>query len=399
MNNQKSQFEFIALMASLMSIVALAMDALLPALGVIGESIGIIRSNDSQLLITMMFLGLGVGQLLSGPLSDSIGRKRVVYWGFLLFLVSSFICTTAESLEVMVAGRILQGIGLSAPRTISMAIVRDSYRGNQMARIMSFVTVIFILVPAIAPTLGKLLLDGFGWQFIFYAQIIAAILIVIWFAIRQEETLDETNKLKFNGQLYLHGLKVFFESRQALVYTIILGFITGSFLVFLSTAQKILGEQYGLEDTFPYLFAAVALTVGISTFLNGVFVVRFGMRKLVLASSVFFSLISLAYVLLFYRESNPSIYILMSFLVIQFLSLGFLFGNLSALAMEPLGKIAGIGAAINGFIATIIGVPIAYYIGSQLDTTALPLFMGFFMAGLLSLILLLYERSLEKAMD
>ena len=152
---QISKLEFIALMAFLMSIVALSIDALLPALDQIGLSIGIQDARDNQLLVTMIFLGLGFGQLIFGPLSDSFGRKPIIYIGFILFVLASILCVNAQSIEVMVIGRILQGIGLSAPRTISIAMVRDSFSGNYMAKIMSFIVVIFILVPVIAPAIGK----------------------------------------------------------------------------------------------------------------------------------------------------------------------------------------------------------------------------------------------------
>lgn len=162
-----SQFEFVALMASLMSVVALAIDALLPALDVIGIDIGTQIEADNQLLITMIFLGLGIGPLLFGPLSDSKGRKPMVYIGFAIFLLASVLCVFSRSLEVMIAGRILQGIGLSAPRTMAIAIIRDRYSGDYMARIMSFVTVVFLLIPIVAPALGKFILDQWGWEAIF----------------------------------------------------------------------------------------------------------------------------------------------------------------------------------------------------------------------------------------
>ena len=187
--NNKVSIEFVALMASLMSIVALAIDALLPALSIIGRAVQSTESTDNQLLITMIFLGLGCGQLLFGPLSDSFGRKPIVYFGFVIFLIASFICIYAESLAIMIIGRILQGVGLSAPRTVSISIIRDSYKGDYMAKIMSFVTVVFILVPIVAPALGKFILNIYSWQAIFYAQLIFAAIIGIWFWKRQKETL------------------------------------------------------------------------------------------------------------------------------------------------------------------------------------------------------------------
>ena len=169
---QKTELEFIIIMASLMSLVALSIDALLPAISDISKSIHIVDLKNNQLFITMIFLGLGFGQLISGPLSDSFGRKPVIYVGFIVFAFASLICVFASSLEMMIVGRLLQGIGLSAPRTISIAMVRDRFSGNYMAKVMSFIVVIFILVPVIAPALGKLMLDSYGWRSIFYSQLV-----------------------------------------------------------------------------------------------------------------------------------------------------------------------------------------------------------------------------------
>ena len=391
-----SQLEFIALMASLMSLVALAMDALLPALGNIGLAIGTLKTTDQQLLITMIFLGLGLGQLIAGPLSDSFGRKPVIYYGFLLFILASFLCVSADSLELMIVGRILQGIGLSAPKTISVAIVRDSYSGDYMAKIMSFVIVIFISVPAIAPALGKYLLDHWGWTSIFYTQIVMAVIVLIWFGMRQAETLKNEYKVHFNMQRLSEGVKEFFKYKQTVVNTIILGFITGAFLVFLSTAQIIFTEQYQMPEEFPYLFAAIAASVGISTLLNGLWVVRMGMEKLIYISTALFTLIALIYVVLFFQTENPSVYVLLSFLVIQFFTFGFLFGNISALAMQPIGHMAGMGSALNGFISTVMAVPIAAVIGQFIKHSALPLFIGFMVSGLIALTLMVVFGITQK---
>lgn len=392
LQKRRSQFEFIALMASLMSLVALSIDALLPALEEIGISINVQESHQNQLLITMIFLGLGVGQLFFGPISDSFGRKPMIYLGFLLFVIASFICVSATNLEMMIFGRILQGIGLSAPRTISIAMVRDSFSGNYMAKIMSFIVVIFILVPVVAPAIGKVMLDLYGWRFIFYSQLIYGCFVLLWLWKRQPETLPKENRIPFSFNLFFNGTKEFLKYKQAVVFTLISGFVTGSFIVYLSASQQIFQEQYHLKEEFPYIFAGLAITVGLATFLNGTFVVRFGMLRLVSVFLVFFTAIPLLYGLLFFGKSNPSIGVLLFFFGIQFFALGFLFGNLRALAMQPVGHIAGIGAAINGFVSTVMAVPIATFIGSYVITTTLPLFLGFLVCGLLSLLLLFYLR-------
>lgn len=386
--SQKSKLEFVALMASLMSIVALSIDALLPALEQIGISIGTYQSNDNQLLVTMIFLGLGVGQLILGPISDSLGRKPVIYFGFAVFVLASFLCVSATSIETMVLGRILQGIGLSAPRTISIAMVRDRFSGDYMAKIMSFVVAIFILIPIIAPTFGKIMLDAYGWKSIFYSQLLFGVVVLFWLWKRQPETLAPENRKVFKLNLFVSGTKEFLKHRQAIIFTLMSGFITGSFMVFLSSSQQIFQEQYKLVNEFPYIFGGLAFSVGISTFLNGTLVLRYGMQKLVKVFSILFVTVSLLYVFFFFGKENPRLYILLIFFGLQFFSIGFLFGNLRSLAMQPLGHIAGIGAAINGFVSTIMAVPMATYIGSFINTTALPLFTGFLICGGCSLLLL-----------
>ncbi|CAL2078004.1 MFS transporter, DHA1 family, bicyclomycin/chloramphenicol resistance protein [Tenacibaculum sp. 190524A02b] len=392
-SKDSSGLEFIFLMASLMSLVALAIDALLPALSQIGTSIKATNSEDKQLLITMIFLGLGFGQLISGPLSDSLGRKPIIYLGFLIFTIASFICITANSLETMIFGRILQGIGLSAPRTISIAMVRDSFSGNYMARIMSFIVVIFILVPVVAPSIGKVFLDFWGWKSIFTSQLIFGFIVMIWLWKRQPETLNENFKSKLSLSLFYSGFKEFIKFKQAVVFTLISGFITGSFMVYLSASQHIFEVQYNLIEEFPFIFACLAISVGLATFLNGKFVMKYGMFKLVYFFTIIFIIIPIIYIFLFSGNANPSISILLLFFGCQFFAIGFLFGNLRALAMEPIGHIAGVGAAFNGFISTIMAVPIATYIGKYITINVVPLFTGFLVCGVISFVLLVSVKN------
>tara|TARA_R110002124_G_scaffold138576_6_gene302126 strand:- start:54234 stop:55379 length:1146 start_codon:yes stop_codon:yes gene_type:complete len=380
-------------MAFLMSVVALAIDAILPALDIIGLAVGTEKLADNQLLITMIFLGLGIGPLIFGPVSDSVGRKPVVYVGFLIFIIASFMCVHTSNLTVMIAGRILQGIGLSAPRTIAIAIIRDMYSGDYMARIMSFVTVIFLIVPILAPALGKLVMDYHSWEGIFYIQIVFSILVSFWFWRRQPETLSETNKIALSRRIFRNGFKEVLSQKRTMGFTVISGLIVGSFLVYLSSSQQIFQEQYGLKEQFPYIFAALAIGIGLSTFLNGTFVVKYGMQKMVTYSLLAYFLTSLLYIILFFNGDNPRVEILLLFFGLQFFSIGFLFGNLRALAMEPVGHIAGIAAAITGFISTIMAVPISTFIGRFIKDSTLPIFIGFLVCSTLSIMILRLIRN------
>ncbi|GAA4281752.1 multidrug effflux MFS transporter [Gaetbulibacter aestuarii] len=389
-------FEFIAMMASLMSLVALSIDALLPALATIGSDLQTHSSNENQLLITMIFLGIGCGQLVFGPLSDSFGRKPIVYVGFSIFIIASLICVFTKNFEVMIVGRILQGIGLASPRTLSLSMIRDQFHGDYMAKIVSIVVMFFILVPVVAPTLGQFLLNFFNWESIFYFNLIIGVFVIIWFAIRQPETLEKEKRIKFSSHLFIDGVKEFFKYKEAVAFTLVSGFITGSFMVYLSTSQQIFQVQYNMADMFPYIFASLAITVGLATFLNSQLVEKFGALKIAFVSCIGYAVVSILYVFLFASGKNPSVYLLLTFFAMQFFFVGFLFGNLRALAMEPLGHIAGIGAAINGFISTVMAVPIANFIGSFVKTSVLPLFIGFSIFGILSFLVFIILRKIPQ---
>jgi DHA1 family bicyclomycin/chloramphenicol resistance-like MFS transporter len=386
------EFEFVALMAFLMSNVALSIDAILPALPNIGEALQVADANNLQLIIIMIFLGLGLGEVVFGTLSDSFGRKPIVYTGVGVFILASLLIIWAPSLEVMLVGRVIQGMGLSAARSVSIAIIRDTYKGDRMARIMSFIMTIFILVPMIAPIWGKFVLEAFNWQAIFSFQLIFIGLVVIWFGLRQRETLSKDKRIMISKQMFANGIREFFRQKNTVRYTLMSGLVQGTFIVYLGSSQQIFQGQYGLVDEFPYIFGGLAFAIGFSSLMNGFLVVRFGMIKLVQTSLLLTLLSSLTYIFLFLNSPNPSVAVLIGFLFFQFLTLGFIFGNLSALAMQPLGHIAGIGAAIYNFIAMFLAVITAVIIGNFIQDTVLPLFAGFVLSSVIGLVLMLLSK-------
>ncbi|MFN2116760.1 MAG: multidrug effflux MFS transporter [Candidatus Promineifilaceae bacterium] len=384
-----SQAEFVIILSLMMSLTALATDAMLPALPQIGADLQVQSANSRQLVVSSLFLGLALGQLFFGPLSDKTGRKPGIYGGLSLFVLGSLISVFSVSFPMMLAGRFLQGTGVSAPRAVGLALVRDRFEGRAMARVMSFVTTVFILVPMIAPSMGQALLLFTGWRSIFGAFVLLAIITLLWFGLRMPETLAPEDRAPFSLRRILTAMGEIFRTRPALGFTVTAGFISGAHLGYLNSSQQIFQEEYGLGELFPIYFAVIALSIGLASFLNARMVMRFGMHFLVkwaLITMLGLAIISAAVSLV--TGGQPPLWFLMIYLMMTFFTVGVLFGNQNALAMEPLGRIAGVGAAVVGSLSTFISVPIGTLIGQSYNGTVLPLVIG--MAAMAGLSLIVY---------
>ncbi len=374
--------EFITLMAFMMSLVALSIDTMLPALSVIGKELGVMKENSNQLIISMLFLGMAAGQLLYGPISDSTGRKPAIYLGYAIFILGCLLSLFAMSFPVMLAGRVLQGFGAAGPRVISLALVRDQYEGRKMARVMSFVMTIFILVPMIAPALGQAVIMLAGWRAIFATFLVIALVSLVWFAIRQPESLEVQKRIPHSLKRLQTTLKEILTNRHALGYTITAGLVSGAFIGYLNSAQQIFQGKYALAERFPLYFALLAFSLGSASLFNAKLVVRYSMHSLCRRALFTINGISAALLLVeLLQHHDPTLALLMVYLLITFFSTGILFGNLNALAMEPLGRYAGVGAGVVGSLSTFISLIIGTAIGQSYNGTAIPLTAGFFVVS------------------
>ncbi|MCB0155677.1 MAG: multidrug effflux MFS transporter [Anaerolineae bacterium] len=381
--------EFVALMALMISLVALSIDALLPALPEIGQALGVQRENDNQLIISLLFLGMAVGQMIYGPLSDSTGRKPAIYVGFGLFASGSLLALFATSMPMMLAGRVLQGLGAAGPRIVTMALIRDQYDGRAMAQVMSFVMAVFILVPVIAPTFGQTILIVAHWRAIFGVYLVMALVAATWLAVRQPETLLVSQRIPFSLARIARAIREVFTLRIALGYTIATGLVFGAFLGYLNSAQQIFQDQYGLGQLFPLYFSVLALSIGSASFLNGRLVMRYGMRSLSIWALLSVGTLSAVFWLISYAwAGQPPLGFLMVYLLLAFFGIGILFGNMNALAMEPLGHIAGVGAAVVGSLSTLISLLLGTAIGQSYNGTILPLIGGFALLSVASLLVM-----------
>ncbi|MEM7336038.1 MAG: multidrug effflux MFS transporter [Chloroflexota bacterium] len=370
--------EFVTLMALLIALVAVSIDAMLPALPEIGAELGVRQANDSQLIITWLFIGMGIGQLFYGPISDSVGRKPIIYLGLGIFSIGCILSITATTYSMMLFARLLQGLGIAGPRSVAVAIVRDQFSGRMMARVMSFIMSVFILVPIIAPAIGQGILLFAGWRSIFGFYLVLTLIAFLWYALRQPETLLPESRIPFKIVTISAAFREVFSNRIALGYTIAAGLISGAFLGYLNSAQPVFQVQYGLGTRFPLIFAIIAISNGLASFLNARLVLRFGMRKLSHGANNALALISILYLLYAYQmQGNPPLWTFIAYFLVNFFAVGILFGNLNALAMEPLGHIAGVGAAVVGSLATLISTPLGAWIGLEFNGTVLPVISGF----------------------
>lgn len=377
--------EFIALMALLTSLVALSIDAMLPALNQIGSDLNSQSSQQTYLVISLFFGGMALGQIFFGPFSDARGRRLTILVGLIIFILGTMVCYFAKSIEVLLVGRLIQAFGVSGPRVASMAVIRDQYSGDQMARVMSFITVIFILVPMIAPLMGQAVMQHFHWREIFTVFWIVALISGAWFFIRQPETLLRVNRNKFAWHHFLRSCWWLLKQPQVMGYSIAMGFIFGSFLAYLSASQTIFQEIYDTGEWFPLVFATLAFSIGLASLFNGMMVMRWGMQS-ICDRAVFFSMvfgITLTAVTLYF-DGVPPLWLFISTLFVGFFFIGMLFGNLNALAMLPVGHIAGLGAAFIGSFTSLISVPIATTINVFLSDDVTPIAIGFLLFSVLS---------------
>ena len=386
--------EFVIMIALMTSMVALSIDAMLPALPLIAGDLGVENLNHSQYVITHFFAGLAAGQIFFGPLSDAAGRRPAIMVGLFVFVAGCLLSLFASDFSFMLIGRLLQGFGAAGPRIASIALVRDRYRGREMARVMSFVMTVFILVPVFAPAVGQGILLVSGWQVIFALFLAMSLGIGGWFWARQPETLAPQNRssLSFAG-VAISTLGIL-RLRPALGYALTMGFVFGAFIGYLSSSQQILQVQYGLGNLFPLYFGILASVIGCASLVNARLVTRLGMRRLSrLALQGMCVMSALFFLPTWIYGGHPPFSALMLYLLPLFFCFGILFGNLNAMAMEPLGHVAGLGSAVVGSLATFVSTIFGILVSAAYDGTVLPMVLGFALLGLCSLAVMHWTES------
>lgn len=380
--------EFVALAASMMAMFALSIDLVLPALPDIAVDLGLSRANDQQHVVSLVILGMGIGQVFYGPLSDSLGRRAAILVGLGLFGAGCALAVAATDLSQLLAGRFLQGVGAAGPRIVTLALVRDQYAGSDMARIMSIVVTVLMVGPLLAPFAGQGLLWLASWRIGFVALLVLDLAILVWLVLRQPETLPRERRIPVRWTALKVALREVCGSRTPLGCTLAAGVAFGQLFAYVSTAPQIFNGLYGVGAWFPVCFGASGISIAGASLLNARLVGRLGMRTLCRRASVGGAALSAAFLAVAWTCSGrPPLWATLLFLAASFSCVGILFGNLNALAMEPLGHIAGLAAGVIGSLTWGVAVILSGLIGQSFDGTVIPLAAGFTGLGLTSVVL------------
>jgi len=380
------QTEFVALMAMLMATIAFSIDGMLPALPQIGAELSPDNLNRAQLIVTSFVLGMGVGTLFTGPLADRFGRRAVIVTGSALYVIATMVAYLAPTLETMLAARVCMGLAAAAPRVASMALVRDLYSGRDMARIMSFVMLVFSLIPALAPTLGAVIISLAGWRSVFLSFAVFSTLVTLWLMLRQPETLAPLNRRPVSLRTLWSAARDVFGHPTVRLSICVQTLSYGMLFSVLSSTQQVFDETYGQGATFHYWFGGIAVLAASASIVNAKLVGRLGMRPIIKTMFIAQMFLSAAMVGVVFLglPNRVELWFYAFWTVSVFFQAGLTIGNLNALAMEPMGHIAGSATSIITALSTIGAVIIAVPIGLSFDGTPLPLAIGVFVCAVLA---------------
>jgi DHA1 family bicyclomycin/chloramphenicol resistance-like MFS transporter len=379
-----SRPEFIALVAALMALNALAIDVMLPALPYMGEALGVTNENERQLVVSAYMIGFGAAQLVFGPITDRFGRRAPLFFGIGLYVVCAFLATFAPSFAVLLGLRFVQGLGAASTRVIAVSVVRDRFSGREMAEVMSLTFMVFMAVPIIAPGIGQVILLTGPWHYIFLFMSGLAAVVLLWAFLRLPETLRPEYRRPLRLTVIVEGFRLVFTNRVAFFYGLSGMFLFGAMFGFIVSSQQIFVGIYGLGPLFPLAFAAMAGFMAVSSFINSRIVKRFGMRRLSHTAILVYT--GCASILLILSVMGPvPFWLFFGLLMIIQIAFGNAASNMNSLSMEPLGAVAGTAASVFGFMQTVGGAVLGTYIGQHFNGTLTPNATGYVVMGVLVL--------------
>jgi DHA1 family bicyclomycin/chloramphenicol resistance-like MFS transporter len=375
-----STIELVAMVAAFSALNAVAIDIMLPALPDIGADFGLARENDRQLVVVVYVVFVGAAQLVYGPLADAFGRRSVLLAALGIYVAGSVLCVAAGSFWLFLAARALQGIGAAATRVIAMAVLRDLASGSRMAQILSMAMALFLIVPIIAPGIGQLILFAAPWRWIFGALLLYSSAILIWTFLRLPETLAPDARIPFRARTIAATYLSILRDRTTMGYTLAAIFLTSCLFAYVTSSEQIFVGAFGLGAAFPIAFGSIAAAMSIGNIVNSRLVTRLGMRNIAHATLIWFTSIAALHALILALGVH-SLPVFMTLLVLTMLPFGMIGGNFNALAMEPMGAVAGSASALFGALTALVGAVLGGFVAQSYDGTPLPFAVGLAVMG------------------
>ena len=383
--------ETVALLAGLMALNAFAIDAMIPALPDIGSELGVATENRRQLVVVAYFLGFGVGQIFWGPLADRFGRKPILAAGVALYAAFAMLCAVAGSFELLIAGRIAMGASAAVTRVLVTAMVRDLFEGEEMARIMSLVFMVFMLVPMLAPNIGQAILWVADWRAIFMVLGGYGAAIWLWSFIKLPETLHPEYRRALDAREIWQGVRLAATDRLSLGYTLALTAVFGGLTAYISSIQQIVFDVFESGPLIGLIFAAIAAPMAVASWGNSRVVGRFGLRRTGHAGLIAYVAVATIHALVAGLAAEP-LWLFVLLMELTFVAFAFTTSNFGTLAMTNMAPIAGTASSFQGVTGTIGGALLGLAIGQSFDGTQLPFLIGCALCGALALGLVLWTE-------
>ena len=377
-------YEFVGFIAACMALNALSIDIMLPALPDLNVDFALQDPNRSQAVIAIYLVGMGLSQIFYGPLSDRFGRRPVLIGGLALFSLAGLLSAFTQSFSMLLAARFVQGAGAGAPRVVAISLARDTYSGQQLARVLSLAVMLFMAVPILAPSVGQLILLVAPWRWVFGALVLGGGAMLAWTLLRLEESLPVHRRRSISPAAVFDSFRITITTRAAMGYTLALGLVMGAQMGFIISAQRIFMDVFGTGGSFTLLFALIALAMSVAAFTNSRLVLRFGMRHLVIVGLGALIVLNTAHLALVW-SGTESLAVFMLMQASSMFLFGFLGPNLNTLAIEPLGHVAGTGSSTIGFFTTLCGALLGFCIGQLFNGSVVPLTLAYVVLGLTAL--------------
>jgi len=383
--------ETIAMLAMVMALQALAIDAMLPALGGIASDLGVSDPNRRQLVIGMFMLASGFASIVPGSLADRFGRRAVLLACITIYIVFSLGCALATSFDMLIAMRMLQAAGCGGLVVLPATIIRDRFAGDRMARQMSTIMVVFLVVPMLAPSIGQAVLLVAGWRWIFVFLAAMAAIMATWVAIRLPETLAPEHRQPIRPVTIIGNMASAATRRSSIGYVLGSAVTYGGMLGYINCSQQLVAERFGAGKLFPVLFGLSALTMAMANFSNSRIVERFGARRVSHTALLLFIVVSACQVW-FALKPDQTLWQFMPLMATNMVLIGFIGANFSSIALQPFASMAGSASSMQAFLRMEVGASIGIFVGQAYDGTARPLALALLVCGFSTLLLVLFSE-------